>query len=659
MIVIGATNRVDAIDPALRRPGRFDREFAFSAPTLTVRRDILRIHIGKSAMMEQSLANNNKLNAVLDVVSGSTTGYTGADLKALVTETALCALRRSLPQLYTRCKETLKIPISNDNGNSVPVKVSIQDFFTAMNVLQPSAGRLPSASCAGDMSHQLQLTLAPLLAHSVTFITEEICRRYAQFFKVTGRKQYDVAGANNGQITEEWHELARKHPCVLALGNRAPQNVNDLWHLLHDNESTSSSNSSNNSAANSLSQSPFSTNHFINGYGTAPICSYHPRILIDPVFSDSTFTMNNNESEVASSSSTEASGIDNIAKLNQVASLSSSQMLHNHILPAVFHDLLSPRIATYALRIFTVSFQAIMASPPACSIDENVVQLIVEALRCAPAILYIPNIDKLFSILSVSARWCILEMLSKPIVNAMPTVATSTTSMGSSVLFIVATLSGHDDIVTVNGSDSYNWRHDVALNEFFHRNNFIHIPKHSMSHCRSFFHDMFLKMPLEMANKSGYQHGHGSSSSTGSSIRTVTPDKSNDRCKIDVTQNSLWMARILDPLPVISEAELAKEVVDEKLTPKELKRLEHVEEKTLRNMRSYIRNVIADLGKMPRFKIFLRPVDPDDFPDYYDIITKPMDLSTVRAKLDSHDYITPTECFEVSLFHFHANLIIS
>lgn len=47
VVVIGATNRPDAIDPALRRPGRFDREFAFSLPNETVRRKILEIHTGK------------------------------------------------------------------------------------------------------------------------------------------------------------------------------------------------------------------------------------------------------------------------------------------------------------------------------------------------------------------------------------------------------------------------------------------------------------------------------------------------------------------------------------------------------------------------------------------------------------------------------------
>lgn len=92
VVVIGATNRPDAIDPALRRPGRFDREFYFPLPNLEARRKILDIH---TSGWEPPLSDEFK-NELADL----TKGYGGADLRALCTEAALFAVQRQYPQIY-------------------------------------------------------------------------------------------------------------------------------------------------------------------------------------------------------------------------------------------------------------------------------------------------------------------------------------------------------------------------------------------------------------------------------------------------------------------------------------------------------------------------------------------------------------------------------
>ncbi len=92
VIIIGATNRPDAIDPALRRPGRFDREFYFPLPNLEARRKILDIHTGG---WNPPLDPNFK-----DELAELTKGYGGADLRALCTEAALNAVQRTYPQIY-------------------------------------------------------------------------------------------------------------------------------------------------------------------------------------------------------------------------------------------------------------------------------------------------------------------------------------------------------------------------------------------------------------------------------------------------------------------------------------------------------------------------------------------------------------------------------
>ena len=90
VIVIGATNRPDAIDPALRRPGRFDREIEIGIPDQKGRYEILQIHTRGMPLAE---------GVDLPHMSEITHGYTGADLEALSRESAMKALRRYLPQI--------------------------------------------------------------------------------------------------------------------------------------------------------------------------------------------------------------------------------------------------------------------------------------------------------------------------------------------------------------------------------------------------------------------------------------------------------------------------------------------------------------------------------------------------------------------------------
>jgi SpoVK/Ycf46/Vps4 family AAA+-type ATPase len=107
VIVIGATNRLDALDPALRRPGRFDREFYFPLPDALAREKILQVYTKewKPALTDQDIKKLTEMSH----------GFSGADLKALCVETALASVRRCFPQIYTSsgkvnvCLDHLKI----------------------------------------------------------------------------------------------------------------------------------------------------------------------------------------------------------------------------------------------------------------------------------------------------------------------------------------------------------------------------------------------------------------------------------------------------------------------------------------------------------------------------------------------------------------------
>ncbi|KAL3319530.1 ATPase AAA domain-containing protein 2B [Cichlidogyrus casuarinus] len=125
VIVIGATNRPDCIDPALRRPGRFDREFTFNLPDEKVRNEILRIHTSKW--------DTKPSEEMFQEISGSTVGYCGADLKALTSEAFFCCLRRLYPQVYS---SDVKLAL-----NPYYLQVTQTDWEDAMKIVRPSALR--------------------------------------------------------------------------------------------------------------------------------------------------------------------------------------------------------------------------------------------------------------------------------------------------------------------------------------------------------------------------------------------------------------------------------------------------------------------------------------------------------------------------------------
>ncbi|HVP26817.1 MAG TPA: CDC48 family AAA ATPase [Candidatus Bathyarchaeia archaeon] len=125
VIVIGATNRPGALDPALRRPGRFDREIEIAVPDKTGRYEIIQIHT-----RGMPLAQDVDLKKLSDI----THGYTGADLSALGRETAMKALRRYLPQINL---EEERIPPSVLEK----MEVTMEDFVNAYKEVTPTAMR--------------------------------------------------------------------------------------------------------------------------------------------------------------------------------------------------------------------------------------------------------------------------------------------------------------------------------------------------------------------------------------------------------------------------------------------------------------------------------------------------------------------------------------
>ena len=125
VVVIGATNRINAIDPALRRPGRFDREIEIGVPDKEGRLEILQIHT-RGMPLEKDVD--------LEVIANMSHGFVGADLQAVAKEAGIRALRKVLPE----------IDLTTENIPSEILKkivVTMDDFLSVIKEIEPSALR--------------------------------------------------------------------------------------------------------------------------------------------------------------------------------------------------------------------------------------------------------------------------------------------------------------------------------------------------------------------------------------------------------------------------------------------------------------------------------------------------------------------------------------
>ena len=125
VVVIGATNRPDSLDPALRRPGRFDREIEIGVPDSDERREVLEIHTRNMPIEED--VDLNKL-------ANTTHGFVGADLESLCKEAAMRVVRRILPEIKTDDDEIPEDVLKK-------IIVTKDDFKSALKEIQPSALR--------------------------------------------------------------------------------------------------------------------------------------------------------------------------------------------------------------------------------------------------------------------------------------------------------------------------------------------------------------------------------------------------------------------------------------------------------------------------------------------------------------------------------------
>ncbi|KAI1468254.1 AAA-domain-containing protein [Daldinia caldariorum] len=217
VIVIGATNRPDSVDPALRRPGRFDREFYFPLPDVDGRKAIIDIHTkdwGLTDEFKMSLAKETK-------------GYGGADLRAMCTEAALNAIQRTYPQIYMS-KEKLVV-------NPEKINIHMTDFMLSKNKIVPSSERSAVSGAA-----PFPKPIEPLLREQFKTITSLLDSVFPRKKKVTALDEamfepYDDEDFGFGReaLQQEFHRFRVYRPRLLICGSQGMGQVYISAAILH------------------------------------------------------------------------------------------------------------------------------------------------------------------------------------------------------------------------------------------------------------------------------------------------------------------------------------------------------------------------------------------------------------------------------------------
>ncbi|XP_042500015.1 uncharacterized protein LOC122078194 [Macadamia integrifolia] len=167
VIVIGATNRPEAVDPALRRPGRFDREIYFPLPSVEDRAAILSLHTQRWPKPASG--------SLLQWVAKETAGFAGADLQALCTQAAMIALKRNcaLQELLSAAEK------KDNNGRRVPLpsfSVEEGDWLDALACSPPPCSRREAGMAANDIvASPLRAHLTPCLLQPLLHLIVSLC----------------------------------------------------------------------------------------------------------------------------------------------------------------------------------------------------------------------------------------------------------------------------------------------------------------------------------------------------------------------------------------------------------------------------------------------------------------------------------------------------
>lgn len=545
VVVIGATNRPDAVDPALRRPGRFDRELAFPLPNEAARLEILTIH---TASWRPALNT-----AFLSELAAKTVGCCGADLRALCAEAALLALRRQYPQVYT---STARLKI--DAAQVIP---SLGDFAQALRALRPAALRSGvAAAVVGE----------PLSHHPANALL-------------------------NDSLTAAQAALDRVFP-VKAAARRG--RAADLeWDGYH------SDNSEADGAVYGSGEPRVAQQALSAATGAAVRGIFRPRLLLvgDPL-------------DCAAVVGALVHHLDGVTRVS-----------------IGWSDLVAER----------------HASTPA----EALASRLSQARNEAPSVIVLPRLDLWWGAADEATRACLIDGLvaipaALPILlladassmdnDGLPLVALSLQGAGAQVVDVCSRRTDGDTVV---------------------REQLLAVLRPSASELRRAAQRSGQRGAVlaEVATVLGMD-ALASEEVDSTLVQTLEEQaarRADRRRRRDSRSHAVLETEPLET-PEQERARIEAELV---LTREQEAARHQQEERTLVKLRIVLRAILDEFARDAKLRAFAKPVDVEDAPDYYDIVTNPMDLSTMADKVDAGSYISYEQFAEdVDLIIGNANL---
>ncbi|KAK7898164.1 hypothetical protein WMY93_019017 [Mugilogobius chulae] len=620
VVVIGATNRLDSIDPALRRPGRFDREFLFGLPDRESRAEILKIHTRQWRPAPS--------DDFLQELAEKCVGYCGADIRAVCTEAALCALRRRYPQIYGTSQKLL-LDVSS-------IAVTSADFVNAMRRMSPSAQR-SNASAAKPLSS----TVLPLLSAALQGALERVHRLFPHAEQAQRKREPALtAGLHDDGGDESIDGLSisasGKTRKFLHFARSVRLSQNPVPNLVPTLSQTYPNLSLTCPKPNSQTY-PKPVPNLSKPVQTCPILSKPVQTCPNPV-----------PKPVSNLSLTCPKPVPNLSReRGQAAHCSPTSLLllgrpgsgqSSHLAPAVLHTL--ERFTVHSLE--TAVLFGVSSTTP----EEACAQVFCEAKRTCPSVLYLPHLQQWWETAGGALRTSFLTLLSG-IPSFSPVLLLATSSVPYKLLdpeIKMLFREEHGEVLTVRApshSERTDFFTDLILRQAAEAPPSSSTCTHTFTPappepCTTNVAELILNKFLfpgrdpDQVNPELTSQNPKSSFVVQGSVLTLSLHLSH------VTHSELKPVFVLS-LSTNRDPPSGPAPPPRQLSEQERHRLEEQEEDVQRELRLFLRNITERLSLDRRFKSFTKPVDIEEVPDYMLVIKQPMDLSTLLTNIDKHN----------------------
>eukprot|EP00941_MAST-03F_sp_MAST-3F-sp1_P000884 g884.t1 len=627
VIVIGATNRIDHIDPALRRPGRFDRELKFSLPNLQARRKILDIH---TSAWNPCLSVEFK-----NTLATRTAGFGGADLKALCVESALAALRRRYPQIYASDKKLVL-----DLEQIRPV---MRDFLEGLRRVMPCSRRNNMIS----PGKKLNPTVRPLLMNTLGRIRKLITPIYLEPLQMLKPK----GAARQGKKLHEWYIPP------------ADDEIHAVYGILNRDECEQCGKSDGRLICCDGCPAAYHVSCLDIESGDMNVdlesdakwfcrrCLKLQKVRKERSITPTLKSKKSEESSKKSSSSSQDSfeektngssmAMDAIeGEELQVNIFRPRLLIHgeegngqNEIAMALLDDM------TDRVQIYQLSLHSLLNDTKNSSgLIESCLRLLTEAERNAPSVIYLPRIEAWCSSPWGVQLFITLENWLNDIPSSLPVLLLATSYQD-------VTLHGNDD--NDENDSMENFRSLFFSKHSMRKGSKIALVETPTRQAREEFFKCLLANILEATleanadadlataiakqNKSSNSNHKKKRKQPKRKRYEILPEAPlpNDKKQLKITAIGMNSSNL-----ATKSSSLLSSNVDEHLDPAQLIKRQKREAHYLRELRIFLREVLHVLWSDRKYSAFVSLVDPEEVPDYYKIIKRPMCLEHMREKVD-------------------------